>query len=84
MANECSAWGEGKDSEAVPQSENRPIEENLTQVSDIHWFKEFIELYDPDQPTGEIDLGDKIIEELKIADQGERARGARQYWFLFD
>ena len=29
---------------------DRPADENLTQVSDIHWFKEFIQHYDPGQP----------------------------------
>ncbi len=42
---------------------DRPVEENLTQVSDIHWFKEFIQRYDPSPPTVEIDFSDKAIEE---------------------
>ena len=39
-----------------------PVEEDLTQVSDIHWFKDFIQRYDPSQPAGEIDSTAKADE----------------------
>ena len=37
---------------------DRPVEENLTQVTDIHWFKEFIQRYDPGQSTVDISVGE--------------------------
>ncbi len=32
---------------------DHPIEEDLMQVSDVHWFKEFIERYDPNRSAGD-------------------------------
>lgn len=41
-----------------------PVEEDLTQVSDIHWFKDFIQRYDPSHPAGEINSTANADEEL--------------------
>ena len=46
----------------ISNDTDQPMEENLTQVSDIHWFKEFIQRYDPGQSAGTIDLFEQEIE----------------------
>lgn len=43
---------------------DNPVEENLTQVSDIHWFKDFIQRYDPGKPASKTSLDAAVTEEL--------------------
>ncbi len=48
----------------VSEVTDSSVDEDLTQVSDIHWFKDFIQRYDPSHPAGEFDSTDKAIEGL--------------------
>ena len=48
----------------VSNDSELPSEESLDRVSDIHWFKEFIQRYDPEQSPGELSSIESTAEEL--------------------
>ncbi len=48
----------------VPNDSDLTGEESLDRVSDIHWFKEFIQRYDPEQSPGDLSSIESTDEEL--------------------